>query len=357
MAAANADLELTEDEVKEAFDSMTASIADAKPQPLPEPPPLAPARDHPLGTELGEAELVGVYVDGSPEWHAARRAGIGGSEIATILGINNFMSPYYLWHLKAGIFSDEDQESEVLEWGHRLEDSVAQKFADRHPDCTLFYGGSWRHKERKRDLCNPDRLYVDEDGVIRILEVKTSMYGTGWEMGRVPEKYVAQVRWYLGVLGLTEATIIVLISLGDYREFTINVDPSVPIEKVYGGSQAPSKYRSEINVPVMRAAADNFLQSVQDGRVPPVDAGKDTYELLRKQNPSLEKGAKVELPVVIGTMLAEARFNMSKAEEDLQEARNHVMAHMGTAQYAFYNKEKVATRISKSGNCPYLKLA
>jgi hypothetical protein len=36
--------------------------------------------------KFNNAELLGVFADGSDEWHAARDEGIGGSDIGTILG-------------------------------------------------------------------------------------------------------------------------------------------------------------------------------------------------------------------------------------------------------------------------------
>jgi hypothetical protein len=36
--------------------------------------------------KFNNAELLGVFADGSDEWHAARDEGVGGSDIGTLLG-------------------------------------------------------------------------------------------------------------------------------------------------------------------------------------------------------------------------------------------------------------------------------
>jgi len=48
------------------------------------------------------AKLLGVFDNGTSEWHEVRADGIGGSEIGTILGLNRWESAFYLHHLKTG---------------------------------------------------------------------------------------------------------------------------------------------------------------------------------------------------------------------------------------------------------------
>ena len=48
----------------------------------------------------------------------ARRKGIGGSDVATILGLNKWKSPYQLWLEKTGQIDLEHTESEPAYWGN-----------------------------------------------------------------------------------------------------------------------------------------------------------------------------------------------------------------------------------------------
>ena len=292
---------------------------------------------------LGTAVLVGQFEDGSPQWHEARTKGIGGSEIASILGINSFTSRYVLWMQKAGIIPRNEDYNPLFEWGHRLEPVILQKFAEAHPEYDVLPGGSWRNKDRDYQLANPDGLLVSrETGEYEILEIKTSMTGVGWGPGPndIPAKYVAQVRWYLDTFGFTSAHIVVLIGLGDYREYRIYADPAKTAE--------------------MHDAAAAFTWSLQTNTPPPIDGGEDTYTFLRSRNLSIVakgEGSKVELDDELAQLVADSKANLAHAESEMLRAKGHLLAHMGTAKTAEYAGKVVAARQAKGeGAVPFVVL-
>jgi putative phage-type endonuclease len=292
---------------------------------------------------LGDAVLVGHFEDGSEAWHDARFKGIGGSEIASILGINNFKSRYVLWMEKAGIIPRNQDDNPLFEWGHRLEPVIIEKFAEAHPEYQVLPGGSWRNKDRPYQLANPDgRLINKETGEFEILEIKTSMTGVGWGPGPndIPAKYVAQVRWYLDTFGWTSAHICVLIGLGDYREYRIFADPAKTIE--------------------MRDAAAGFAHSLQAGQAPPIDGGEDTYTFLRERNLSIVakgEGSKVELDAELVKLVQESKAALAHAESEMLRAKGHLLAHMGTAKTAEFEGKVIAARQAKGeGAVPFVVL-
>ena len=60
------------------------------------------------------------------EWLAERRKSIGGSDAATILGMNPYRSRYNLWLEKTGgLFPDEICDRESVRLGNDLEEYVA----------------------------------------------------------------------------------------------------------------------------------------------------------------------------------------------------------------------------------------
>jgi len=79
------------------------------------------------------ATVLGRWEPGSPEWHAARAHGVGGSEVAAIVGCSPFESRFSLWHRKAALVGPVDETPE-MEWGRRLEPAIAAKFMDEHPN-------------------------------------------------------------------------------------------------------------------------------------------------------------------------------------------------------------------------------
>ncbi|MCA1570819.1 MAG: YqaJ viral recombinase family protein, partial [Chloroflexi bacterium] len=193
--------------------------------------------------------LVGTFAVRSEEWFAARADGLGGSEIAAVLGLSPYESRFALWHRKAGR-AGQQPENEEMEWGKRLEPAVCEKFAELHPEYLMLPAGTYAHEERPWQLGNPDRLLyeypADQDRQalaaafpkhahtlrlrpVAVLESKISLYGDGWgDAGtdEIPVHVRAQVLWYLDTLGLRLGHVAVLIGGHDYREYSIRTDDS-----------------------------------------------------------------------------------------------------------------------------------
>lgn len=153
---------------------------------------------------------------GAPDramWLAARRHGIGGSDIAAILGLNRYTTPLQVWLDK--VHGSDDIDNDAMEWGRRLEDVVAQKFADEHPDLALTTSGLVVDVDGPF-LANPDRLTSDNG----VLECKTAgeRAGAAWDDDGTPESYLCQLQWYLGVTGRDHGWIACLIGGRRYVE-------------------------------------------------------------------------------------------------------------------------------------------
>ena len=155
------------------------------------------------------------------EFLARRRNGIGGSEIAAILGLSKYKTPLDVYLSKVNDPEDvEDEQSEPAYWGTVLEDIVAREYALRSRARIQRVNAQIRHPELPIAIANIDRAIVtpgsrarlDADGVLRgadgLLECKTANQFLAGEWGRdgddeaVPVHYAAQGMWYLGVTGL-----------------------------------------------------------------------------------------------------------------------------------------------------------
>ena len=320
--------------------------------------------------KIGTAVLVGTYEDGSAEWHAARRSVIGGSEIGSIMGVNNFQSGYVLWYKKAGLIPDGNEENPLFEWGHRLEPALAQKFADEHPEFEVVTSGSFVHQDRPWHGANPDRLlapiYTTDEGEDyvgdpeAVLEIKTSMNGYGWENDLCPVKYVAQLRWYLECFGFEYGYLIVLANLGDYREFFVPRDPANPVVSLQTGAQ---EWYSIGGQEMLEAGAEfyNSLpgKATEAGIAPPPDGGKDSYELIRTFHPDI-LDTELELEADFVAELRAAQAAEAAATEELQRVKNALLERMGKNRKAVLGegkgKQVIARRSSKNGGKPYITL-
>jgi putative phage-type endonuclease len=325
---------------------------------------------------LGTAVLVGRFEDGSPEWHAARAETIGGSEVGSIMGVNSFESRYVLWYRKAGYLNREEngEPNPLFEWGHRLEPVVAEKFADNHPEFDVQVSGSWIHKDRHWHGANPDRVlagkydYKDDDGndcsvildVEAVLEIKTSMSGYGWERDRCPIKYIAQLRWYLEAFGFEYGYLVVLVSLGDYREFLVPRDVGRPVVSMQTGAE---EWYSLGGQEMLDAVFDFYMslpgQMTLEGTPPPIDGGTDTYEMLRERHPDI-----LNLDVEIGWDLANEFLGALEAEKaaaaEAQRMKNVMIDILGKGRRAVIPTDDpkkpvvIARRQSKQGGKPFL---
>lgn len=143
-----------------------------------------------------------------------RKTGVGGSDVAVILGLSPWKTPLRLWSEKCG-FIEPDPPNEYMEWGHRLEVPVAGKFMHEHPDWKVNLANT-THRVDEILLATPDAYIIDDDNQKGVLEIKTA---SGAEWDEVPEHYRLQLQHYLYALDLSYGYFAVLFNGNTYREY------------------------------------------------------------------------------------------------------------------------------------------
>lgn len=280
------------------------------------------------------ATLIGHFEPGSEAWHAARANGLGGSEVAPILGLSPWESRFSLWHRKAGAVGPVE-ESPEMEWGKRLEPVILQKYRDNHPELDFrMRNGTFVNDERPYQIANPDLLAVE-----KVVEAKFSMFGDGWgEPGtdEIPVYYRTQVLWYLDVLGVPTADLCVLIGGCDYREYTLTYDETEALE--------------------LRSAAEEFLHSIEVGERPNIDEHSATYQVIREMHPLIDE-ADVDLPDRLAELYIASRVGLALATDAEQQARSLIADAMGNAKRAVWDGRTIATRQARGDGTPYVVAA
>lgn len=142
-------------------------------------------------------EILPATAAHTPEWHDARRHGIGGSDILACVGAHPYMTPIQLWQAKA--FNTQVTETDAMRHGRILEPVVAEMFSD-HTGLTLTKTGTWAHDQHPHHRANPDYLIGDDSG----LEIKTTAPSpeayAEWQ--RQPAAAAAaQAQWCMHVTG------------------------------------------------------------------------------------------------------------------------------------------------------------
>lgn len=190
-------------------------------------------------------------------WHCVRSFGISGSNASVVLGQNKYKSAYEYFNELTGRVIPNHQGNIFTEWGHRLEDAIASKFADDHKvnisEMDTFISSAFPFMS-----ASIDRVIVDSLGNVNsVLEIKTAGFNTkntdengeidlAWGKGnqyilvrnddgseslqlvsadsQCPVSYITQVLHYMLASGVYKGYLAVLIGGHDYREFTIPWD-------------------------------------------------------------------------------------------------------------------------------------
>src|SRR5690348_3040920 len=87
-------------------------------------------RDQRLRGGPMNAVLLGQLDPNTPEWDEIRSRGIGGSEIAAVVGLSPWVSRFALWHRKRGTLGKQTVNA-GMDWGHRLEDAICEAWAEK----------------------------------------------------------------------------------------------------------------------------------------------------------------------------------------------------------------------------------
>ncbi|MEU0355694.1 YqaJ viral recombinase family protein [Streptomyces cyaneofuscatus] len=274
--------------------------------------------------------LLGHFKPGTPEWHAARANGIGGSEIAAVLGISPHESRFSLWHRKQGNISPVD-ESPQMYWGKRHEPTICDEFTLRHPELFVLPSGTYAADDTPWWIVNPDRLGFTADGDLEVIEAKTAYDDHEWGdegTDQIPVHYKAQVRWYCHALGARRARVAVLIGLSDYREYIVEPDPA--------------------DTDLMRTAAKAFMDSLGAGVAPPIDGHTATYQAV-KEIPDGMEDVDVQVDQATARRYFDALAAAKAAEEEKRHASGLVLDRIGTGRRAVVGDDRIATRTVRDG--------
>lgn len=162
------------------------------------------------------------------EWLEARKMGIGSSEVATILGVNPYQTPYQLYRQKKGLDAPKE-ETFAMRAGHYLEDAVSRFFQDETgKEIIKSSAGDWLIVDEKRPFLrvSPDRTYWLSEARNKenkgILECKTTQKII--DPDDIPNYWFVQLQYQLGVSQMNTGSV-AWLSMGrdfGYREFNLD---------------------------------------------------------------------------------------------------------------------------------------
>jgi putative phage-type endonuclease len=164
---------------------------------------------------------------GRDEWLAARRTGVGSSDVAAILGLSERRTPLHVWHDKRGALVDE--QTEPMLWGTLLEDTVAREWARRNRSVIQRVGlvanetTPWMLATLDRRVAECPLNRKTREACALEIKCRNAFTAHRWRSD-VPDDVLAQVIWQLDVTGYDHIHVAVLIGGNDYRQTVVRRD-------------------------------------------------------------------------------------------------------------------------------------
>lgn len=242
-----------------------------------------------------------------------RKDYIGGSDIGTIMGVNQWKSPYTLWAEKTGLVTPEDISDKDAVWfGVMEEDIVAKRFMMKTELKVKKSNFAYGCEEYPYLKGHVDR--VASKGKWG-LEIKTtsSWNKTNYDEGEVPEAHYWQCMFYMFLTGW------------DTWYLATKRDNRFYITKIA---------RDEGAIERMLSACEEFWNHVQTGEPVEIDGSASTQETLDEMYPEERKGEIVDLEKEEDTLLA--LLEIGSQEKNLKELKtkyqNEIKAVLGEAE-------------------------
>lgn len=263
------------------------------------------------------------------KWLELRRNYIGGSEVATLFGLNPFKSYWQLWMEKAGKIDPVDMSgNDAVNAGKFLEPAIAEyarykfgMFLKKSP----FYltADSVRGMGATLD-------YQTDDGIP--VELKYSVFGKGWEFSRddiirIPENYILQVQQQIECCGAEYGWIIVFNNGSLYR--------------------AKIERRQRI-IDEMKKRITEFWASVDSGIEPPLKDDRDV-ETAIKEFYSTENGEIKTIPEIENDIAEYQKLKDESAniESKMNLLKYHILEKSGEASLVNSGKYELNLKCTK----------
>lgn len=258
------------------------------------------------------------------EQKEARKSGVGGSDVAAILGLSKWKTPREVYLEKIGeLEADNDEEYGEVEdkvdsihFGNVLEDVVADEFSRRNDLKVRRRNNILLHPKYEYMLANIDRDIVKVDAG---LECKTAGAFMVTEWGpsgtdEFPDYYLTQCVHYMNVTGKNNWYLAVLIGGNQYRQYYVEQD-------------------NELAEMVLQGVKD-FWKRVEDRDPPDYDfTHRSTKDLINRLYPGTN-GETIHLPENLVHWQKVREEAAARIKEDVavvDACKNRIAAAMGDA--------------------------
>ena len=219
------------------------------------------------------------------QWLERRKTGVGGSDMAALLGVSPWRTSLNVWMDKTDEGPAVDMPTVRQRIGTALEPLAAEMYTEQSGrkvrKCNIQLEGSGHR------IGNVDRLVYCEDGHLpwrrnagviteRALEIKTTSEMAEWD--RVPDHYITQIQHYMGLMPTVKVVDVpvLFLSLGTFRIYHVERDDSLiaDMAKVaeefwtkYVRTKTPPPPQDEDDLKVMFPRHEEGLKCIADDDV------------------------------------------------------------------------------------------
>lgn len=257
-----------------------------------------------------------------------RRCAVGASEIAVLAGLSRWRTPIALWEAK--LAGHRDDAGVPAELGVLLEEPLAKYYAKESgvSPRRLAKCDSLVHPTKPFALATPDRVVfpvprvsralvhsVDElQSAERNVQIKSTSWRLAHEWGEpgtdaVPEEYLVQVQWEMGVsvhLRLTDVAV-----LFDKDRFGIY----------------PVAFNEELWLGLLEIAERFVVDHLLTGKPPPPDASTKYAEYLTRAYGTADKSKKLAVDEGSDLAVAVGRYALLSAAQKRLKAHRELLSN------------------------------
>lgn len=270
-----------------------------------------------------------------------RKKGIGGSDVAPILGLSRFRTAVEIWYDK---LSDEVQEeprpddpnTSMMYWGKAFEREILDAYTKVTGNC-LIRGediGQLKHPDIPWLMANVD-AFTYSGGEKILVEAKNCEFSRDGDWGNewtdvIPIEYLCQIQHYLHVTGLKRADVAVRIN---------------GLLKVY------EVHKSDEVIKKMMPALDRFWNHNVKNNIAPTASNLSDVRIIYPDAVNQEKTASDEQITDI-CQIKQLNTEKSVINKKLDKLKTPIAEYMGESNLLVANDgSKVATfNKNKSGN-------
>lgn len=272
------------------------------------------------------------------KWLYVRNSGIGGSDAATIMGLNPYKSAYQLWMEKTGQAAPPDlSDNQYIYWGAKNEANIAEWFSEVTGKKVRKLG-TLRNRSHPFMLANVDREIMGEEAGLEIKTAGVKQYRK-WKDDEIPDAYYCQCLHYMAVTGADYWYIAVLLGGNDSKWKRIE--------------------RNEEDIKTLIQAEREFWELVQTKTAPPVDGSLSCSQALASRYAD-SRDEEIMLPEEADTLIARINGDteiMDKLKEQISLNQNRLKEMLGDAEAGRVGSFKVTWKATNGREtCPLSKL-